>query len=197
MLAQRTPVVQGLPPRTELTRIGGSYVIRTAEIACVTAVPTTSAPATLWNGEAQPSTAYPTSPGGLVYVIDYLGWLCTTSAGAASMFELLALIPKAPVAANPATADTLVINGLSGQPYNGLAAISHTVTVVDDGWFSVGNKVETALAATVGAALEIPIEGGIIIPPGHLLALACIAVNNTAKGKFMIRYHEVEIPVVT
>ncbi len=197
MLAQRTPIVQGLPPRTELTRAGGSFVIRTPEVACVTAVPTTTAPFTLWNGEAQPSTAYPTSPGGLVYVIDAIGWLCTTSAAAASMFQLLALIPKAPVAAQPDTAGTLVIDGLSGQAYSGLAKVSATVTVVDDGWFSAGNKAETPLSATGGLGFEVPFEGGLIIPPGHLLALACLAVNTTGKGKFMIRYHEVEIPVVT
>lgn len=197
MLAQRTPVVQGLPPRTELTRIGGSYVIRTPEVACVTAVPTTTAPFAFWNGEAQPSATFPTSPGGLVYVIDAIGWLCTTSAGAASMFQLLALIPKLPTAAQPDTAGTLVIDGLSGQPYAGLAKVSATVTVVDDGWFSLGNKIETPLTATGGAGLEVPAEGGIIIPPGHLLALAILAVNTTAKGKFMIRYHEVELPVVT
>jgi hypothetical protein len=177
--------------------MGGSFVLRTPEVACVTAVPTTTAPFTLWNGEAQPSATFPLHAGGLVYVIDAIGWLCTTSAGAASMFQLLALIPKLPVAAQPDTAGTLVINGQSGQPYSGLAKVSVTVTVVDDGWFSAGNKAETPLTATGGLGLEVAFEGGLIVPPGHLLALACLAVNTTAKGKFMIRYHEVELPVVT
>src|SRR5512146_1524614 len=87
---------QDLPPRAELTRFGNSVVHRTDEVACVTAIPTTTAPHTFWNGEAN---------GGKSYVIDRLVWTCTTSAAAASAFSLVAVVNVAATATVPSTAD--------------------------------------------------------------------------------------------
>jgi hypothetical protein len=182
-------ITQGTPERMEMVRLGNSWVIRTAAIACVTAIPTTTASSYLWNGE--PS-------GGKSYVIDNIGWICTTSAAAASMFGLLLCLNKAPLTAAPATADTLNIATLNGRGYGGNAATGHTATVVDDNWWSVGNSGNTnALTATGGYTLWCVLEGSVIITPGRILGLACIAVNTTAAGKFIIQYHEVQIPNVT
>jgi hypothetical protein len=178
-------VAQALPERADLVRLGGSWIIRTAAVACVTAVPTTTAPATIWNGEPA---------GGKYYLIDNIGWICTTSAGAASMFALLAMVNILPQSSNPATADTLAIATLNGRKYQGRAGMSHAVTVVDDNWCAVGNAGNAnALTATVGYAFWVPIESLIILPPGYLLSLACIAANATAQGKFCVQYHEVQI----
>ena len=70
-------VSQDLPERAEIARLGGTVIMRTDEVACVTAVPTTTAAHTLWNGE---------SAGGKSYVIDRITWTCTTSNAAASSF---------------------------------------------------------------------------------------------------------------
>jgi hypothetical protein len=184
-----TLTAQSLPERAELTRLGNSWVIRTAAVACVTAVPTTTAPASIWNGEPA---------GGKSYVIDNIGWVCTTSNAAATMFGLLACLNVLPLASQPASTDTLAISSLNGRKYSGKAGMSHTVTVVDDNWVALGNAGNTnALTATVGYTLWVPIEGLIIVPPGYLLNLAVIAQSTTAFGKFMVQYHEVQLPVVT
>jgi hypothetical protein len=182
-------VTQDLPERTEVVRLGNSWAIRTAEVACVTAVPTTTAPHYLWNGEPA---------GGKSYIIDNLGWMCTTSAGAASMFAMLVCLNVLPLTSAPATADALEIASLNGRNYSGKAKTGHTATVIDDKWWPLGNVVNSnALTATVGCSIWQFVEGSIIVPPGYLLNLACIAVNATAKGKFVIQYHEVQLPVVT
>ena len=183
-------VSPALPERAELVRLGNSWIIRTAAVACVTAVPTTTAPAYLWNGE---------NVGGKSYVIDALGWICTTSAGSRSMFALLACLNQTPVSAAPATADPLAIATLGGRAYSGLAAMGHAATVVDDNWVPIGQTGNTAPLgstagrATVGLTVWQPIQGTIIVPPQYLLNLACIAVNTTAAGQFAVLYHEVQL----
>lgn len=180
-----TIVTQLLPERAELTRRGDTYIIRTDEVACVTAVPTTTAPHVLWNGEAA---------SGKSYVIDRIGWVCTTSAGAASMFQILAVVNQATSATQPTTADTAnLISANGGLLSRSLAKTSHTVTVADDFWFPLGPSFVTALTATAGAALEAWVDGGIILKPKGTLGLAVIAANTTAKGKFAIRYHEIQL----
>jgi hypothetical protein len=182
-------VNQDLPERAELTRLGAGVVQRTAAVAAVTAIPTTTASATLWNGE---------QPGGKVYIIDAINVTCTSSNGAASMFSIVAMVPIATSATVPATSDTVVANSLSGRTYAGKGQCSHAVTVVDNGWFSIGNTFNTgALTATVGAQVEIPVNGSIVLAPQYLLALACVAQSGTANVKFSIRYFEVQLPAVT
>lgn len=177
-------VNQVLPERAELVRLGNSFVIKTAAVVCVTALPTTTAPAHIWNGEP---------PGGKTYVIDGIAWTCTTSAGAASMFGLIAQVNILPVTANPATTDTLVASSLNGRKYAGRAGMGHTATVVNDNWIALGNNVSTPLTATVGLSLDVPVQGLIQIPPGYLLGLGVVAVNATAAGMFCVRYHEVQL----
>jgi hypothetical protein len=180
-------VAQALPERADLVRLGNSWLLRTSAVACVTALPTTAAAAYLWNGEP---------PTGKSYVIDDIGWLCTTSAGAASMFALLAMLNILPLTSAPSTADTPVISSLNGRKYPGRAGMGHAATVVDDKWYPLGTSANSnALTNTVGFALEVPIQGGIIVPPGYLLNLACLAANTTAAGQFIVTFHEVQTAV--
>lgn len=182
-------VSQDLPERAELTRLGSSVIWRTDEVACVTAIPTTTAPHTLWNGEAA---------GGKCYVIDRLVWTCTTSNAAASSFSLLAVVNKAAATSKPSTADTQAQTVYStGKGYAGKAVSSHAVTVVDDVWFPVGPTFTTALTATVGSQVEAFINGSIILAPGYVMGVACVAQSTTGKGKLAIYFHEVQIPVAT
>lgn len=182
-------VAQGLPERTEIVRLGGSFVKLSDAVACVTAIPTTAAPHYLWNGEPA---------NGKSYVVDSLNWQCSTSAGAASMFSMLACLSILPVTAQPATADTAAtVSTLNGRKYGGRAQTSHTVTIVDDKWWPLGLPFHSgALTATVGAQLEVPVNGLIIIPPGCGLSVAVLAVNTTALGRLAYRWHEVQLPVL-
>jgi hypothetical protein len=181
-------VAQAQSPRTEIVRLGNSWVYNTAAVACVTAIPTTTAPFYLWNGEAL---------GGKAYIIDRIVWTCTTSAGVASMFSLVAMINKARVTAAPATADSAAVDTASGnKSYNGNATVGHTATVTNDNWFPIGQTFNCTLTATVGAQIEVLFDGGLILPPQSLLSIACVAANTTAVGKCAIFGHEVQIPVV-
>jgi hypothetical protein len=182
-------VSQDLPERAELARLGSSVIMRTDSVACVTAMPTTAAAHTLWNGE---------SPGGKSYVIDRITWICATSAAAASSFAMVAVVNKASTATVPATADTVAQTVYStGKGYAGKAKVSHTVTVVDDIWFPLGQTFTTALTATVGSSLDASVNGMIVLAPGYVLGVSVIAVNTTAKGTLAFWFHEAQLGTVT
>jgi len=178
-------VTLGVPLKADIVRQGRGAIVKTGAIACVTALPTTTASAYLWNGEPVTSNVN--------YVVDRITWTCTTSAGVASMFALAICVGKTAVT-QPATVQTLVTGTLNGRNYVGNAGMGVTATVTDDNWSTIGNHVDTnALTATVGASIDVPIDGGLIIAPGRLLSLACIAVNTTAAGRFFVHFHEVEL----
>lgn len=178
-------VTLGVPLKTDIIRQGRGAIVKTGAIACVTALPTTVASAYLWNGEPVTSN--------VCYVVDRITWTCTTSAGAASMFALAICVGKNAVT-QPATTQTLVTGTLNGRNYVGNAGMGVTATITDDNWSTLGNHVDSnALTATVGASIDVPVDGGIIIAPGRLLGLACIAVNTTAAGRFFVHFHEVEL----
>lgn len=182
-------VSQDLPERAELARLGGTVIMRTDSVACVTAVPTTTAAHTLWNGE---------SAGGKSYVIDRITWICLTSAAAASSFALVAVVNKTSTATAPATADTQAQTVYTtGKGYGGKAKTSHTVTVVDDVWFSLGQTFNTPLTATIGSTLDAQINGAIVLAPGYVMGVSVVAVNTTAKGTLHFWFHEVQIPTAT
>ena len=183
-------VSQDLPERSAIARLGGTVIMRTDEVACVTAIPTTTAAHTLWNGE---------SAGGKSYVIDRLTWQCTTSAAAASAFALVAVVNKAAATSAPSTADTQAQTVYTtGKGYAGKAKPSHTVTVVDDVWFPVGNSsTPSALTGTVGVSIDVDLRGMIVLAPGYVMGVSCVAANTTAKGKLSFWFHEVQIPTVT
>jgi hypothetical protein len=179
---------QDLPERAELTRLGSCYVQRSAAVSALQAIPTVTAPVTFWNGEPA---------GGKSYIIDSINCTCTTTVGAATMLSMVGMIPIATSATAPATADTVVANSTTGRAYAGKGVMSHTVTVVDNGWFSIGGTNNAAaLTATVGLQIEVAVYGAIILAPGYLLALAPLAAAAGAF-KFCIRYFEVAIPTVT
>ena len=172
----------GMPGRTELARIGAYYTLKSAAIACQTALPTTTAPISLWNGAAVGSNS--------CIVIDGITWTCTTSAAAASSFSLAVCLGRANVTTQPATTDTRVVATNNGKTYAGNIQMSHTVTITDDNWVPIGGTFTTALTATVGSSVDVPIDGAIIIPPQRLLSLTCIAANTTAAGLFAVRFAE-------
>lgn len=183
-------VSQDLPERSQIARLGSTVIMRTDSVACVTAVPTTTAAHTLWNGE--------TTGSGKAYVIDRITWVCLTSAAAATNFSMQGVVNKTAAASVPATADTQAQTVYStGRGYSGKARVSHTVTVVDDVWFPLGNTLVTALTTTIGHTLDVPINGEIILAPGYVMGVSIMAVNTTAKGTLCWWFHEVTLPVVT
>jgi hypothetical protein len=182
-------IAEGLPRLVDLVRQGSSWVKLTDEVACVNAaLPTTTAPHTIWNGEPA---------GGKTYIIDRLNWTCTTSAGAAGHFSMCCMLNAATAATQVATADTATaVTVLDGKAYSGNLKTSHTCTVVNDGWFTVGGVFETALTATVGCQLDVLLPTPVLLRPGGRFSVGVVAVNATAKGILSVFGHEIQLPVV-
>jgi len=95
------------------------------------------------------------------------------------------------VVTQPATTDTLTTASLNGKTYSGKIGMGHTATILNTGWVSIGPSFETIISTTVGAGTDSYTDGGIIVPPGYLLSLACIATHDAAVGRFAITLDEV------
>ena len=184
-------VVQALPELTELVRLGGSWQVMLATgIAALTAVPTTVAGLSLWNGEAG---------GGPCYAIDSFGSVeAVVDATQADPTALFAMNNVAPVAAPTATA--LTIRGMSGNVYGGKARPVTTLTVTNDGWFPHGAEAQTPLAPAVAGAIwkvnEVKARGQYLVKPGGMFNINAVKLAAAAAQQFFfIRWHEVQIIV--
>jgi len=177
-------VVQALPERTELVRMGSSYFSVGTGVAPVTAIPSTGAHFSLWNGEAD---------GGKSYIIDAVGTVITTSAGAAINLGICGQLNLGKVT-NPAGA--VAIKSLSGKlNYGGLGNCKASVTVTNDSaWLPLGNTVVCANTANLMLNVHYELYGRIIIPPGGLFSLVslCNAAGSAVCTPYMI-WHEVQL----
>jgi hypothetical protein len=178
-------IAQSLPTRTEETRLRRTFkVIATTAVAPVVALPTTTAPMSLWNGEQDT---------GRLYVITKIGAICVVSAGAATGLQMAHLINVGKVAAP--TSAGLVNRGTAGQVYNGSGIVALAVTVVDEGWFPVGQGPIGA-ASQIGMGVEANIDGGIIVPPGYRYSI-CVIANTvtTITVRMYIEWFECLLPL--
>lgn len=185
-------VAQGLPPLTELVRLGNSWQVTTLTASAVTAQsakPTTTGGLLLWNGEPA---------AGLSYVIDSVA--CTeivvdgTQSDCTALFVML---NKPPVTA-PTDAG-LLIRSLSGRTYGGRARTLHAGSVTDDGWFPAGNSVAVAAAAAGSGwkQTDVNLNGMYIVPPGGAFNVAACKISGAGSNQclYTIRWHEVQLIV--
>jgi hypothetical protein len=183
-------VAQSLPELTELVRLGDSWqVALSTGLAALTALPTTTAGITIWNGE--PST-------GKCYAIDSFGsWEAVIDATQADTTALFAMNNVTPVAAPTATA--LTIRGLSGKVYGGKARPVTTLAVTNDGWFAHGAEAQAPLAPAVAGANwkinEAKVRGLYLVPPGGAFSVQAVKAGAAAAAQqfFFVRWHEVQV----
>jgi hypothetical protein len=180
---------QSLPERTEIVRMGGSWVVQdTTAVATVTAVPTTTAQNTFWNGEPD---------SGRTYVIDRAWCLIGVTAAAATGESLLGMVNKGPVAAP--TAVSLTVSTLNGRNYAGKMVVARSATVTDDKWWVLPSPdnaaIITATGQDVGKTIHAELNGLIQLPPRHQFSLAVMGTNTTATSKCGIQWHEIQMPV--
>lgn len=183
-------VAQTLPERTEIVRLGDSWQVMLASgVAPLTAIPTTTAGLTLWNGEAA---------NGKSYIIDAV--FCTegvVDATQSNMTSLFVMLQRPPVTAP--TDAALAIRSLSGrQAYAGRARTVAGGTVVNDGWFPAGTSAPAAAAAAGSAwkTLDWPLNGLYIIPPGGSFNIHAAKAAATAAQCFIgVRWHEAQLIV--
>lgn len=179
-------VVQGLPERSELVRMGMSYMVRQGTaVAPVASEPTTAAHYSIWNGEPM---------GGRSYIIDMIGCAITTSTAVATpMYAVAQLNLSNPIAA-PAAGDTP--KSLSGRRnYTGRGIFKQSLTITDDGgWHNVGPYLMPFTGtATAGLTFEQNVYGRYIVPPQGMFSLASVATTTTGAVKYWVVFHEVDL----
>lgn len=179
-------VAQSLPELTEIVRMGNTFTVITSSAATpVTAIPTTTALLSLWNGEPD---------GGKCYIIDSVFAIKVANDASASGMAILAMINQGAI--RTAIANTLTPKGTMGQVYNGKGRVAVGTTVVNDGWYPVGvapNSVPTA-TVSIGQAVDIPLRGLYIVPPSGQFNLSVLAAVATASSvQLGVRWHEAQI----
>jgi hypothetical protein len=184
-------VVQGLPELTELVRLGGSWQVATSTgQAALTALPTTVAGLSLWNGD--PAT-------GKCYAIDSFGsWEAVVDATQTDVTAIFACNNKPPV--TTPTDAALAIRSLSGRTYGGKARTLAGGTITNEGWFPHGTSGQMA-AAAAGAnwkVNEVMCRGLYLVPPGGMFSVQAVkaAAAAAAQQFFFIRWHEVQLAYV-
>jgi len=166
-------VAQNLPPYALLTANGqGWWAQATTAAAGTTTIPTVTALGTLWNGSSDKT-----------YVIDRL--FANTEAYDAldNFFFLWVCVHK--LITTAITAD-ITIHGLrSGDVnYGGQARFDVGATVVNDGWFSVGNSLRSDEGNAQGMSnIDYKMEGRIVLPPHGEFSMhvGCNDSNLTAQ----------------
>lgn len=176
-------VVQSLPERAELVRLGNSYISIDTAVAPVAALPTTAAHFSLFNGE---------NDDGLSYVVDFVGTILAASAGAAINIGMCYCL-NVGRQTNPLGAVT--IKSLSGRAnYRGKGNTKASVSVTNDGWYPIGTSLVCANTANIMMSAEWPLNGRIIVPPGGIFSLAtlCNAAGSATAQPWII-WHEVRL----
>ncbi len=187
-------VVQGLPERADLVRLGNSYgaqIPTGSAFTFVNAWPTTRAELVLFNGEPV---------GGLIYVIDRV-WLANiTSQAAAQPYSLLGqLVPNTPALTAPANNTGILKQSLSGNRsgYGGRAALAlaNTSFCVANQWFPLGDAVMSPMTTNLGGSMEAVIYGKYLVAPGAVFGLAGLAGTAAGTAICGIEWHEVQLTI--
>jgi len=185
-------VVQSMPDLAELTKFGNSWQVKSATgLAALTALPTTVAGLSLYNGEAQGSTR--------CLVIDSFGSseevIDATQTDNTAIYASLNPTPQ-----TAPTATALTFRSLSGKAsgYAGLARAVAALTVVNSGWFPHATPGASMAAAVAGANFKINevIRPGLyIVPPGAIFNVQAVKAGAAAAAQqfFFVRWHEVRL----
>jgi len=187
--AQATPrgeiiVVQGMPERAELVRMGNSWQGQlSTHVAPLAAVPTTTSGLTLYNGEPA---------GGKSYILEAAYAWCDTSIAATSVLALFGML-NSTKQSNVQTG-ALAIKSLNGKPnYGGKGTLTAGATVTNEGWLPVGNSQPSSGTTTVGLSVYAAMEGLFIVPPQCAFSLHALAEAAAGDVFLGLIWHEVQL----
>lgn len=189
-------IAAGLPEIAELIRQGRSWqAYLSTGVAALTALPTTTAGFSLYNGEAMGS--------GCVYIIEAFGSsenvVDVTQADTTALFAMNNKVTGSGVTKPTAVAMTGPTS-LSGRSnYDGKAIVASGLTVTNDGWFPHGAEAQAPLAPAVAGAVwkvnEAKVRGLYFVPPGGMFSTQAVKVAAAAAQQFhFVRWHEVVLP---
>lgn len=168
-------VVQGLPPESELVRLGLGFSVIGTAVAPVIALPTTAAHLSLYNAE--------TGPAACSYVIAAVGGLCITSMAVAGQVAMIARNSLVGANANPL--GSLPIFGQSGKPFSGTGNAKASVALAANPpdtsiWIPTGADASAVTTTTIGVVAHCECFGRWVVPPQGMFSLASVA--QTAAG---------------
>jgi hypothetical protein len=184
-------VVQGLPELIELVRMGQSWQVSLSTgLAALTALPTTTAGLSLWNGEAGDAAK--------AYVIDSFGSveevIDATQADTTAIFACNNVgVVTAPTDAG------LTIRSLSGKKYGGLARTVSGATITNDGWFGHGAEGQAPLAPAVAGANwkinEVKLRVPYLVRAGGMFNVVAVKAGAAAAAQqfYFVRWHEARL----
>ena len=177
-------VSQGLPPYTEMTRLGdGWQVMDTSATAAVVVRPSTVAGLTLYNGNAA---------GGASYIIDRAFVFNLVSTDAIADYSIWGCVHPAGFTAP--TADITAIKGMSGNTYAGNAIVDTGATVTDGGWFPLGDgDVGNPGGVTPGGVAIVNVAGRLVIPPTGAFSINVVASLATWTFTHGISWYEQQL----
>lgn len=178
-------VAQGMPELAELVRLGQSWQTKlTTGLAALTALPTTTAGLSLYNGDTD------------AYAIDAFGSVEEViDATQADTTAILAMNNLVSSVSTPPTDAALAINGLSGRKYDGYARTVSGATVVNDGWFAHGQQAPLA-PAVAGAnwkVNEVLCRGLYVVKPGGQFNIVAVKAGAAAAAQqfYFVRWHKI------
>lgn len=163
----------------------GYQVGEATAVAAVIALPTTTAGLTIQNGEPD---------NGKWYVFHSVFAQIEASGAAVQTVGIAHCIGMNRVAA--ATQDVALTSvkpllGGSG-PYAGLAIVDLAATVVDDLWKPVGSAVSTAVASNGALALDVLLDGLVILKPKAQYSLKLVGTATSITGRLGARWFEID-----
>ena len=179
-------VAQGLPPYTEMVRLGRAWsVMSVVAVAGLVVRPSGTAAFEIWNG-------YPV--GGPSLIIDRLFWFnLVTITGVANGFLGWAEVSAAKAA--PAAGANVIVRGHSGKAYGGpvIAALGPTVT--DSGWFpwATGGRMSVDAAVTPSGGAMADVYGRLIVPPQCSLGMHAVSPTTAATFTQGASWYEQQI----
>lgn len=168
--------------------IGKAWTAITALRTPLNAVPTTTAPLSIWNGEAQ---------GGLCYVIDSIFLFNGVTQALASSFSLQVMMNVGAVA-QPGGGVAITPKGTTGLAYAGTGVVQAGATVTNDVWFPFGTALVDVNSADTNIVLDVPVNGLYVVPPGGCFSVAALVATAPVATSMQVgirwREHKVVKP---
>jgi hypothetical protein len=183
-------VAQSLPPLAEQVRLGNTWGILSAAVDSLNAIPTTTAPHSLFNGEAAT---------GKCYVIESFGaFEVVVDATEANNTAIVAMVTAGTVAA-PTDAG-LGKWSMSGRTTNNTSARTVAGATVVDQWMphAPNTHIAGAVAGSKFRVNEVQANGLYIVRPGGLFSWGAVKLAAvTGQMRFFVRWHEVPLSFVS
>ncbi len=140
--------------------------------ASVTAVPTTTAGISIWNGEP--------NIGGKAYVFLVVYGIQGGTPAALNSWGIVHQVSDLAAGTTQPTADlasSTIVVGMGGNKgiYKGAAVFDVDLSVVDDRWAPIGYSTNTSIISLTGTQIYVPLMVPVIVPPGAVYSLEATA----------------------